>query len=235
MKIVRPDADFSGLDLLADAPSTGGMLGIWDLTGGDEAVARKALYGGLTLSMSGAPTFERQGARVDADNYLGTTVNGPIETLTLYGVFFREPTSMYLGNFDNDAPSDALLETSTGISRVRFWNDEVEPDGEAYNLDPELQPCPVGAPFYFGASFTPTVQSIYIGWGGLFLAKSVTVDRDFSATAGFRCGRGPGTGFTNSPFLTAALGIGNVAKTRLEHAVICAWWQHRLAGAGVDF
>ena len=231
MQIVQEGADYSGLARLVRFPQTGDLMMLADLTGGVEAAARAPLYGEVEeLTMSGGPAFRKQGALVDATNYLGTTLD-PDDfdegNLTLAGVFYRAATSMYLGNFHITATCDALVESSSLDTRFRYTTDAgVTP----VNVD-VVHPCPEGAPFFFAASCTTSGVQAMVFYQGRYYADdgAGTAPRDVGSSRAYRIGSGPGTAFTNSPFLVSGAAMWNRALTVGELADVYAWWRHRLA------
>jgi hypothetical protein len=233
MQNVQAGADYSGSKLLGRPPQTGDMMFLADLTGGVEAVAREPLYGEVAeLSSAGAPIYKRQGVIVDASNYLGTTLDPDDfdeRNLTLAGVFYRSATSMYLGNFDNGATCDALLESSTLDTRFRYRSATVNT-----NVD-VVHPCPAGAPFFFAASCTTSDVTAFVGYLGRHYTTVETDNRDVGGTLAYRIGQGPGTGFTDSPFLACGAAMWNRALTVNDLAEVYAWFRHRHALIGVHY
>lgn len=233
MQIVQSGADFSGAKVLNRVPQTGDLMMIADLTGGVEDVARAPLYGEVEeLSKSGSPTFKRQGVLLDASNYLGTSLdpdNFDESNLTLAGVFFRDPTTMYLGNFDNGATCDALLESTGLVTRFRYRS-----SGVNTNVDPP-NPCPIGAPFFFAASCTTAGVTAVIGYLGRIYTATSAAARDVGGTLPYRIGMGPGTSFTNSAFLACGAAMWNRALTVGDLAEVYAWFRARHELVGVNY
>lgn len=233
MQIVKAGADFSGAKLLNRAPQTGDLMMLADLTGGVEADARAPLYGEVAeLSKAGSPTFKRQGVLLDASNYLGTGLdpdNFDESNLTIAGVFFRNPTTMYFGNFDNTGTCDALLEASNATTRFRYRSGSTN-----INIDPP-NPCPIGAPFFFGASCTTGGATAVVGYLGRLYSASAADARNVNGTLPYRIGMGPGTAFTDSAFLACGAAIWNRALTLGDLAEVYAWFRRRHGRVGVDY
>jgi hypothetical protein len=233
MQNVQAGADYSGSKVLSRAPQSGNCLLLNDLTGGVEAVALEANFGGITMSKSGSPTFKRQGVVLDATNYLGTTLNATssfdTEEMTICGVFYRNPTTMYFGNFGNALPNDSLLESTGLTTRFRFQSSDVN-----VNVDPP-NPCPIGAPFFFGATCTAAGVTAVVGYLGRLYTASSASARDHDSTRPFRVGSGPDTAFTDSPFIACGVGLWDAAIGVSGLAEVYAWFRNRHELIGVNY
>lgn len=207
MLIIPPGADFSGRTRLPIAQPLGGLLIFANLTGGVEATARNPEYGEMEeLSKAGTPLFTKWGARVSATDYLGTTLNANTDynaaNVSIAGVFFRKPTSMYFGNFANTDPNDSLLESSAGETRYRY----VSTAPANVNVD-VFNPAPVGAPFFFAAAASPDGAVAMVGYGGRTYFKESAVARAHTGTLAVRIGSGSGNTFTTGSFIASAVAL----------------------------
>ena len=233
MQIIKAGANYAASKVLNRAPQTGNCLLLNDLTGGVEATALEANYGGITMSKAGSPVFKRQGVLLDGTNYLGTTLNATgsfnTQNMTICGVFFRNPTTMYFGNFGNALPNDSLLEATGLTTRFRYQSSDVN-----VNVDPP-NPCPPGAPFFFGASCTAAGVTAVVGYLGRIYQASSASARDYDSTRPFRVGSGPDTVFTDSPFLACGVGLWEAAIGVNGLADVYAWFRHRHARVGVHY
>jgi hypothetical protein len=136
---------------------------------------------------------------------------------------------MYLGNFDNGATCDALLESSALESRFRYRT-----AGVNTNVD-VTHPCPSGAPFFFAASCTSAGVTAVVGYLGRINKTVSAAARDTGGTLAYRLGAGPGTAFTDTPIIEAGAAMWNRALTVNDLAEVYAWFRHRHAMMGVHY
>ncbi|MFM9859272.1 hypothetical protein RUR49_12410 [Pseudoxanthobacter sp. M-2] len=231
--IVSQGASFRNFGLLARSPQPSGCLAIWDLTGGNAASARKSLVGDIEAADIGSPTWRRPGVTLDADNSLGTSISGGMEEMTLLGVFFRDPSTAYLGNHNASGYGDSLVETTGGVTRFRS-TEVLGLDVFTFTLDLD-NPCPQGAPFFFAASFTLSSVTATVGYRSRFYTKRATIHSRGLSTANLRIGTGNPTTLTDSPFVACGAGIWGRALNEGGFRAVYEWFKHRHERHGLQY
>lgn len=233
--IISAGSDHSASPLLRVAPQTGSLLLLSDLTGGDETKARTPVYGPTVaeLSLSGTPSYKRHAAIVDADNHFGTTLQPNVDfddaNMTFVAVCFRQASSHYLGNLDQDATCDALIETNQLVTRYRYRSSSTN-----INVD-VAHPCPAGAPFFFAVVATASGASAYVFYQGrMYIDNGAgTETRNHDGTTRYRIGAGQVTPWTDAPFPACGAAVWNRALTVGGLGEVYGWYRHRLSRNGV--